>query len=146
MKIRTKYHGETEIDEKEIWQFKKGIPGFPDEKEFVILALPENNVYGILQSVQTPSIGFVVINPFHFFPHYSFDLDDAIIEQLQLQDEKYVLVYSILTIQDPFEKTTANLQAPIIMNSKNHLAKQIILNNSPYKTKHLLLSPKVEKG
>ena len=94
MKIRTKYHGETEIDEKEIWQFKKGIPGFPDEKEFVILALPENHVYGILQSVQTPSIGFVVINPFHFFPHYSFDLDETSMEQLGLEDEKDVLVTS----------------------------------------------------
>lgn len=146
MKIQTKYHGEVEIAEGDIWHFDKGIPGFPDEKKFVILALPENNVYGILQSVQTPSLGFVVVNPFHFFPDYSFDLDEASIAQLQLENEKDVVVYAILTIQDPFEKTTANLQAPVVMNSKNHLAKQIILNEGPYKTKHLLLPQAVEKG
>lgn len=146
MKIQTKYHGEAEIDGKDIWQFEKGIPGFPDEKEFVILALPENNVYGILQSVKTASLGFVIINPFHFFPHYSFDLDETSMEQLQLENAEDIIVYTILTIGDPFEETTANLQGPIIMNDKNHLAKQVILTDSPYKTKHLLLPQKVEKG
>ena len=146
MKIQTRYHGEVDIADKDIWRFDKGLPGFPDEKEFVILAFPENHVYGILQSVNTPSLGFVIVNPFHFFPDYSFDLDDASIAQLELEDEKDVLVYAILTIQDPFDKTTANLQAPIVMNRRNRRAKQVILHDGPYTTKHLLLRQPVAKG
>src|SRR5690606_19606024 len=86
------------------------------------------------------------VNPFHFFPDYSFDLDDASIAQLELEDEKDVLVYAILTIQDPFDKTTANLQAPIVMNRRNRRAKQVILHDGPYTTKHLLLRQPVAKG
>ena len=36
MKIQTRYHGEVEADEKDIWQFPKGIPGFQDEREFFL--------------------------------------------------------------------------------------------------------------
>lgn len=146
MKIQTKYQGEMEIEKKDIWNFANGIPGFPDEKEFVILSLPENEVYAILQSVKTPYLGFVIANPFLFFPDYSFDMDDAAVEQLQLKREKDVLIYSILTIQEPFEKTTANLQAPLIFNIQNRQAKQLILNEPHYKTKHIILQAKVAKG
>ncbi|MDE3840145.1 flagellar assembly protein FliW [Bacillus methanolicus] len=146
MKIETKYHGEVEISEQDIWTFEKGIPGFPDEKKFVVLPLPENDIYAILQSVQSPYLGFVIVNPFVFFKDYSFEIDDTTIEQLKIEKETDVLVYSILTVQDPFEKTTANLQAPLIMNIKNMQAKQIILNDGQYTTKHLILPAKAVKG
>ncbi len=36
MKIETKYHGEVDITtDEDIWTFTKGIPGFPQEKQFV---------------------------------------------------------------------------------------------------------------
>lgn len=146
MNIETKYQGTVEITEQDIWTFEAGIPGFPEENQFVILPLPDNNVYAILQSVQTVGLGFVVANPFAFFKDYSFEIDDATIEQLGLEQESDATVYSILTIQDPFEKTTANLQAPLVLNSKNHKAKQVILNEGNYKTKHFILPEKVEKG
>jgi flagellar assembly factor FliW len=36
------------------------------------------------------------------------------------------------------EKITANLQAPVIINTKQQLAKQVILMNTAYETKHRL--------
>lgn len=146
MKIETKYQGTVEIEEQEIWTFEKGIPGFPEEKQFVILPLPENNIYSFLQSVKTPALAFIIVNPFVFFKDYSFDIDNGTVAQLELTEEKDALVYSILTLQDPFEKTTANLQAPLIMNIKNKKGKQLILNEGNYKTKHYILPAKVEKG
>lgn len=146
MKIETKYQGTVEVEEQDIWIFANGIPGFPEEKKFVILPLPENDIYFILQSVETAGLGFVVANPFFFFKDYSFDIDEATVEQLGLEQESDALIYSILTIQEPFEKTTANLQAPLILNIKNHQAKQLILSDGNYKTKHFILPQKVEKG
>ncbi|WP_428909637.1 flagellar assembly protein FliW [Niallia sp. Krafla_26] len=146
MKIETKYHGEVEIVNKDIWNFDKGIPGFPEEKQFVILSLPDNDIYAILQSTNTPTIGFVIVDPFLFFRDYDFEIDDATVEQLMIEKEIDVQVYSILTIQDPFEKTTANLQAPVIMNSKNNKAKQLILNDGKYQTKHLIVPHAKVKG
>lgn len=142
MKINTKYHGEVEIKDEDIWHFANGIPGFPEEKEFIILALPDNDVFSILQSVQTVGIGFVISNPFTFFKNYEFTIDDQILEQLKLKKEEDVQVSVILTVQDPFEKTTANLQAPIIFNVNNKEAKQMILNDPNYFTKYPLFEQK----
>lgn len=134
--IQTKYHGEIEINNEEILHFEKGIPGFHDEHEFVILPLSDDNTFSVMQSVKTPQVGFVVANPFHYFLDYDFNLEDGVVEELGLLSEKEVLVYSLLTVENPFEKTTANLQAPVVINSSNHKAKQVILNDVKYKTKH----------
>lgn len=147
MKIETKYQGRVEVKEEEIWTFEKGIPGFLNEKQFVILPLIEDNdIYTLLQSVQTPELGFVIINPFLFFKDYSCEIDDSTLEQLEIEKEKDVLIYSILTIQDKFENTTANLQAPLVFNIKNKKAKQIILSEGDHKVKHFILPEKVKKG
>jgi flagellar assembly factor FliW len=143
MKLRTKYHGEIEINENDIFHFEHGIPGFLDEKQFVLLPI-EDSAFVILQSVKTPELGFAMIDPFIYFKDYNFELDDQSVVQLQLSSEKEVAVYVILTVADPFEQTTANLQAPIVLNYEKKLGKQVILTNTPYKTKHRLFSEKVE--
>lgn len=133
--IQTKYHGEIEINEKEIIHFAKGLPGFPDEKEFIILPLSDDGFFSIMQSITTPYVGFVVSSPFNFIRDYEFKLEDAVAAELGIKTEKDVIVLSILSVGDPFEKTTANMQAPVIINSANHQAKQVILNDGPYQIK-----------
>ncbi|MGV2939773.1 flagellar assembly protein FliW [Mesobacillus sp. LC4] len=138
MKLNTKYHNEVEIREEEILHFEKGIPGFPDEMKFVILPLNEDGSFSVLQSVETTELAFVIASPFSFFQDYDFKLEDSVVEELELRSENDVTVYSILTVQDPFEKTTANLQAPVIINKTTNKAKQVILVDEKYKTKHNL--------
>jgi flagellar assembly factor FliW len=144
MKIATKYHGDIEIHEQNIVRFEQGIPGFLEEKLFVLLPL-EDTPFIILQSVNTPALGFVLIEPFSYFPTYEIDLDDNTLEQLQITGEQDVALYVILTVADPFDDTTANLQAPIVINVNKRLGKQVILTNTDYKTKHRLFPEKVAK-
>jgi flagellar assembly factor FliW len=141
MKIETKYHGEYELQQQQIIHFAQGIPGFSEEKRFVLLPL-EDTPFVILQSVATPTLGFAMIDPFLYFPDYDFELDDASIEQLELSSAKEVAVYVILTVADPFDQTTANLQAPIVLNQQKRFGKQVILTNTPYQTKHRLFPEK----
>ena len=144
MKIQTKYHGEVEVAEDTFIHFEKGLPGFSDEKSFVILPLPEQSSFSILQSVDTAGLAFVVANPYHFFPTYEFAMDEHTVDVLAIEDPSDVSVIVILTIQTPFEQTTANLQAPIIIHVKSNQAKQVILNDERYHTKHCLLAEKNE--
>ncbi|WAA09789.1 flagellar assembly protein FliW [Fervidibacillus albus] len=147
MNIQTKYHGELTIDEKNIVIFEKGIPGFPDENRFVFFPLMDDELYTVMQSVQTPNIAFVVIIPFLFFNNYEFDLEDGIVQQLDIERPDDVQIYTILTLRDPFDQTTANLQAPIVINRKNKKGKQVILNSDAYSTRQRLFpSPKLLKG
>ncbi|WP_077619696.1 flagellar assembly protein FliW [Bacillus sinesaloumensis] len=136
MKLDTKYHGEIHIDENEIITFENGIPGFLEDKKFVILPFGEETGISILQAVENVQLAFVITDPFFFFKEYDFTIEDQVVDQLQLESEKDVIVYVILTVQDPFEKTTANLQAPIVINNKEKLGKQVILTNTSYQTKH----------
>ncbi|WP_375346180.1 flagellar assembly protein FliW [Priestia megaterium] len=138
MKISTSYHGDIEIDNQQTLTFNQGIPGFLEETEFVILPLPEAEAFQVLQSIQTKELAFIITNPFQFFLHYDFQLEPQEIEKLQLQQAEDAAVYVLLTMSDSMEKITANLQAPVIINTKQQLAKQVILMNTAYETKHRL--------
>src|SRR5690606_18296298 len=100
---------------------------FPEETKFVVLPLSEDASFSVMQSVATSGLAFIIASPFGFFPNYDFKLEDSVVEELELKSGKDVVVYSILTVEDPFEKTTANLQAPVIINKTNTKAKQVIL-------------------
>lgn len=138
MIIKTKYHGETQIQEEQIIMFANGLPGFSDEKKFVILPLSEDSPFVVLQSAETAELAFIVASPFVFFKDYGFDLDETTVEFLEIEAAEDVEVMSILTIEEPFEKSTANLMAPIVVNRKKMLGKQVILHDSSYQTKHLI--------
>lgn len=129
MKIETKYHGHIEIEGKDIWHFEKGIPGFEDEKQFTVLSFEGNDTFYVLQSVQTPSLGLIISNPFSFFKEYEIKLDDGVTHALSLEKPEDSMVYVILTVREPFNDSTANLQAPLIFNLSNKKAKQAILNH-----------------
>ncbi|KXZ17196.1 flagellar assembly protein FliW [Bacillus nakamurai] len=138
MIIQTKYHGEIRIDEGQIISFESGLPGFYDETQFVVLPLSEDSPFLALQSVKQEHIAFIVASPFIFFKGYEFDIDNATIELLNIENIEDVEVMAILTIEEPFENTTANLKAPIVVNKKEMKAKQIILHDASFETKHLI--------
>lgn len=143
---QTKFHGEIEIGQEDIYTFESGIPGFLEEKQFCLLPLEETPFF-VLQSIETKEVAFIVTNPFDTFRDYEVKLPDEVLSTLQIETEKEVITLVILTIHDPFNQTTANLQAPIILNSHKKTGKQFIMNGSDYINKHLLIEPlEVEQG
>jgi flagellar assembly factor FliW len=140
MNIQTKFHGDKEINKENIIQFPSGIPGFLKEKEFYILPLEGTDLY-VLQSVKKTEVAFIITDPFVLFPQYEFDLQEEVLEKLEIDSEKDVATFTILTVREPFQETTANLQAPLIINHTKRLGKQVILNNTAYQTKHKILTP-----
>lgn len=145
MIIQPKFHGEMEIAEEKIYRFESGIPGFLEEKQFCLLTLDDTPFF-VLQSLETKEVAFIVTNPFEVYRDYEVKLTDEVLSSLQIETELEVLTFVILTIQDPFNDTTANLQAPIIINSSKKMGKQFIMNGSEYRTKHRLIGPLEEQG
>ncbi|WLD92972.1 flagellar assembly protein FliW [Alkalihalobacillus sp. AL-G] len=139
MKIETKYHGTIDLRDNDIITIDQGLPGFAGERKFAILPFGEDSLFNILQSVETSDLAFVITTPFLFFKDYEFNIPNPIRRQLKIEKEQNVLTYVILTVQDPFEKTTANLKAPLIINAEANLGKQLVLNDDAYETKHLLI-------
>ncbi|QGH34051.1 flagellar assembly protein FliW [Gracilibacillus salitolerans] len=135
MQIKTKYFGETEVKEEEIIHFPHGIPGFLEEKNFVLLSFEESGLFQVLQSTKGVNPAFIVVDPFLFMKDYQFKLGDLTIEQLEIKEEKDVLVLAIVTVKDPLVTSTANLNAPIVINQTKKLAKQYITKNQKYTTR-----------
>lgn len=146
MKLNTKNFGELDIDEKKIISFPEGLPGFEEEKEFVIINNEdEENPFCWLQSVKNPDLAFVIVNPFFVFSDYSVDLSETVQEKLKIKDEKDVAVYSIVVVPEDLKKMTANLLGPIVINVRERLGKQVILDDPRYTTKHYIF-PQEDRG
>lgn len=130
MLINTKFLGEVEIKETEIITFEQGLPGFPDYKKFILLALDADLPLALLQSTEEAAISFVVAYPFAFKDDYAFDLSEEDKSQLQIETETEVLVYSIITLKESFQESTLNLLAPIVINNRTKLGSQIVLQDN----------------
>lgn len=138
MRIETKYFGVVEMKEEDIIRFPQGIPGFLDEKDFVLLNFEESGLFQVLQSIHQQNPAFVVIDPFLFVEDYQFKLDDATINQLSIEKKEEVRALSIVTVREPLTTSTANLQAPVIINQSNKQAKQLVTMHSKYTTREAI--------
>jgi flagellar assembly factor FliW len=138
MKLNTKYHGVKEYEEKDIVEFKKGLPGFENLKKFILFPVEENEVFSILHSVEDEDIGIVVVSPFLFIKDYEFDLKEEKAKELEVEGHEDIFILNTVTLNSKIEDITINLKAPIVINIKGRLGEQIILDNSNYDIKHPL--------
>ena len=118
--------------------FKKGLPGFECLKSFIIKDLNGNEKFKILESKEG-EVSFVTTSPFEIYSEYEINLNDETIKELQIDKPEDVLVLSIITLGKTLETSTMNLQAPLVINIKNNLGKQYIMQNTKYETKHPLI-------
>jgi len=138
MKLKTSYLGEVEIDKQNILKFEQGIPGFEEERGFVLLPIEENSIFQVLQSVQTESLAFIITSPYAMVENYDFELYEATLKSLEITSENNVAVFVIVSLKETLASSTINLKAPIVLNTTNNKAKQVILDNEDYSIRHKL--------
>nr|WP_106783726.1 flagellar assembly protein FliW [Lysinibacillus timonensis] len=136
MIIENDYLGEVEVNSSNIIIFEHGIPGFEEEKEFVILSIEEQSAFQMLQSLKTKSLAFIITDPGYVVPNYIFDLDEATVHSLEIKEEREVAVFTIVSLKETIADSTTNLKAPIVINKSNKKAKQVILDNDEYTIRH----------
>lgn len=118
--------------------FEKGIPGFENYRYFNVNIVEGNKkIYNIV-SKEDSNVGFISISPFDIKKDYEIDLDDQFIKELDIKNEKDLLVLCLITLGKSLKDSTANLKAPIIINIKNNRGKQLILQDDKYKIKEPL--------
>ncbi|KEQ25268.1 flagellar assembly protein FliW [Paenibacillus tyrfis] len=103
----------------------------------------EGMEFAYFQSLDDENIGFVVGVPFVHFKDYTFELSLDDIDQLALSSEEEALVLCIVTVREPFEASTMNLMAPIIINIQNLNGRQIVL---PPKYDYNIKTPLFDKS
>ena len=142
--VNTVRFGEIEVEEDKIVRFKEGIPAFEDEHEFLIIPYDEESPYYFMQSLKTPELAFLITTPFIFFPDYVIEIDDETLDELKIKNQEDVMLYSLITIPNGSVRyMTANLLAPVVINTENMQAKQIVMEKTRYTTKHRLFPDRV---
>ena len=127
--------GNLSFEEDDILRFPEGIPGFEMHMRWV-LAGEENDPIKWLQSLSDGSVALPVTTPDIAAPGYNAKLPKAELERLEMERVGDLVVLIVLSIPTFFWDTTANLCAPIVINTKKRLGRQIIAENEEYGLKH----------
>jgi flagellar assembly factor FliW len=91
-----------------------------------------------LQAVERPFHAFVVTDPWGVYPEYAPEISDADATQLDLGSFEDARVLAILTVPRNPSEITINLRAPVVLNVARRLAKQVVVLNGEYHTRHPL--------
>ena len=111
--------------------FPSGLPGFPHLHVFQLVPWgAEGTPFSLMTSIEDPDIGFVVVEPWVFYPEYDFELDQTTSERLSLAEAADSIVLCVVTLGDRPEDATMNLHGPIVVNRLSHEACQAVLDPS----------------
>ncbi|TML28055.1 MAG: flagellar assembly protein FliW [Actinobacteria bacterium] len=120
----------TETAELPVLEFVAPMPGFPEQRRFVLVRLEDEGVLYSLTSIEVPHLRFLVVPPTPFFPDYEIDIDNESLVALGLPEADDLLVLLVITAGDSLADTTVNLMAPIVVNQRSRCAVQLILGAS----------------
>ncbi|WP_219834399.1 flagellar assembly protein FliW [Paenibacillus sp. R14(2021)] len=140
MELQTSRFGKLTIAETKIYHFAQGLPGFEEQKSFVIIAPENDRPFAFLQSTQDEKLSFIISDPFLFYPDYDFELPESAVAELQITGTEQVLVRSIISVSKGLETATINLVAPVVINQDNCEGKQVVLGRSTYMARHPLFT------
>lgn len=140
MKFNTVRFGEIEVAEDKIITMTEGLLGFANITRYVILDHAPGSPFHWLQAVDDPEVAFIIIDPLCFKPDYKVAVAAGELSDLKLERMEDAVVCAIVTVPDDPNEMTANLQGPLVINADKRLAKQVVLYDGPYTTKHKIFS------
>jgi len=132
--------GEVSVGRDEILTFPTGLPGFERCRRYGLVALEEEAPFLRLLSMDNPSVGFVLLNPLLVWADYDPQIGKEDLEALEITSSEELAIYCILTLSPLPQRVTANLKGPILINTRIQQARQMILVDERYHTKHSILA------
>ena len=125
-------------EQKTTLHFPQGLYGFETFTKFDLFPAEVEPLLR-MQSTESKDLSFLLVDPFLFFEDYELDIDDDTLDLLEIEEADDIHILTLITISKTVPaNVTTNLQGPIVINSKNKKARQIVLIDTEYKTKHNL--------
>jgi flagellar assembly factor FliW len=121
-----------EVDDLPVIEFVRPIPGFPDHRRYVLTRVGEEGLLYVLRSLDEPPVRFLVIAPAPFFPNYEPELDDDTLALLGVHDPDRLLVLLVVSVGESAADATANLLAPIVVDTVSRHAVQAVLTGAEF--------------
>jgi len=129
MRVENTKLGDIEIDDARIVTIPEGILGFSDARRYVVLDIRKGSNLKWLLSVDRPELALVVTDPYAWFPDYKMPLSGSDAAALAFREGDDLSVMAIATVRGRRrEDMTVNLRAPIAVNLRTLLGKQVVLS------------------
>lgn len=103
------------------------ILGFESIKQVSLEKI--DDVFMTMKSLNDDYISFTMIDPFSL-REYDFEIPDNIQQLLEIDKDSNLIVLNIVLIQTPIEESVVNFVGPIVFNTNNHKAAQVVLTDS----------------
>lgn len=137
--IETAKFGRIQISEDEIIRVEDGLPGFKGLRKFVLIQNPDLEPIKFFQSVDNPVISFPLIDPTIVDETYGVQLNSEELGKLDLDRPEEAVVLSIVTLGEGPEDASANLLAPLVVNTRKMRAAQVFMLSSDYSVSEPLI-------
>jgi flagellar assembly factor FliW len=134
--VKTGRFGSIEAGDSEIIRVPLGILGLAESKRFCLVDPGDDTLILWLQSIDQPEIAIPVLEPKIFKPDYAVRLSAAELRELELENINQSAVFSILTIGEDATQMTGNLRAPLVINLKKQIGRQVVLQENEYSLRH----------
>jgi flagellar assembly factor FliW len=138
MNITTTRFGSIRLETRDLFTFPAGLIGLPDCRDWALLSDGSNDALAWLQSIERPETALAVVSPRRFVADYQFRAYRSELAPLELADIEEAYVLSIVARNG--DELTINLKAPIIVNVRNRVGRQIVVNDD-HPLQHVLSSP-----
>ncbi len=130
--LATSNFGTVDFRDEDLILFPAGMPGFEQLHRFLLIDTAACEPLRFLQSIEQPEISFPVIDPLVLEPDYKVELTAEQRSNLELTDDSDLLIWCVVTVSEDALKATMNLLAPVVVNSDNSKAAQIVLLGQGY--------------
>ena len=138
MQLVTTRFGTIDYEDHSVITFTQPIIGFQEFRRFIFVDGPPDSNLVWLQSTDAGDLAFILLDPSTVVPEYSFKLGQHELSELAVTTVDELDIYTLVVVpQDPAQVRT-NLKAPILVNPKQRLGKQTILDKSSYPVQFLL--------
>ena len=123
--------GTCSYNESDIFVFPWGMPGFEELRAFIVIQLETQDSISWLQSLDDLNIALPLGDPWLFFPDYDPQMPGFAKLSLDLQNAEDFTILAVMVGTDG-GPTYMNLMAPIVINLKTRIARQVPLEGSKY--------------
>ncbi len=143
MKIKSRSFGELEFEEEAIVNFPEGIIGFEKLRKWIIIENPSMEPFKWIQSAEDGNIALMVIDPHLIRANYKMAIPSIEHQKIGLQtldNRADWITFCVVVPKKEIQDSIVNLKAPILINLKDKIGKQIILINDDYEVEERLFS------
>jgi len=138
MRLETSRFGAIDVGEEDVLTFTQPIIGFQDFRRFVLLRGADATEVSWLQSTEAGDLAFILMDPRSVVSDYAVQLGAGELAELAVNAPAELEVFTLVVVPADPSQVRTNLKAPILVNRRQRLAKQTILENSAYPVRFVL--------